>query len=123
MDTMQLMIIAGAGVVLAAIGVWAGRWSLAPREAELMQRIARLEKARQTAQERSQQARRQIEILQQEISLHHKARSEALSAHKRARDLSDALDAEQTLVLPGRSNDGFSLSRLPPSGFADTQPA
>jgi hypothetical protein len=123
MDTMQLMIIAGAGVVLTAIGVWAGRWSLAPREAELLQRIARLEKARQTAQERSQQARRQIEILQQEISSHHKARSEALSARRRARDLSDALDAEQTLVLPGRSNDGFSLSRLPPSGFADTQPA
>jgi hypothetical protein len=123
MDTMQLMIIGGAGLLLTAIGVWAGRWSLAPREAELRQRIARLEKARQTAQEHSLQARRQIEILQKEISLHQKARADALSARKRARDLNDALDAEQTVVLPGRTNDGFSLSRLPPSGFADTRPA
>lgn len=123
MDTNLWMAIAAAVTASIGVGFWAGRWSLRPRETALMSRVAHLEKARHTALEHGQQARRQVEILQKEIAMHQRARAEALAARRRSRDLNDALDAaERTVVLPGRSSADFNLSRLPSHGFADTQP-
>lgn len=123
MDTYTWVAIALGLAACIGTGIWVGRWSLRPRESALASRITHLEKARQAALEHGQQARRQIEILQKEIAMHQKARSDALAARRRSRDLNDALDAaERTVVLPGRSPDSFNLSRLPSHGFADTQP-
>jgi hypothetical protein len=125
MDTTWWLAGGASAAMVCAIGLWVGRWSLAPRMAELKSRIAHLEKARQVALEHSQQAKRQIEILQKEISLHQKARTQALAERRRSRELQDVLsESERTQVLPPRAvpGDNFNLSRLPAHGFADTQP-
>lgn len=90
------------------------------RMRELMQRLDKVERARQAAIQQSQQARRQIEQLQKDLAAQIKARSDALAARHRAppepaprpspRDLVEALlDAEGP---PSR----------PAHGFADTMP-
>ena len=90
------------------------------RMRELTQRLDKVERARQTAIQQSQQARRQIEQLQKDLAAQIKARSDATAARHRAppepaprespRDLVEALlDAEGP---PSR----------PAHGFADTMP-
>lgn len=120
MDATQWIVAVVAALSFGALGFGAGRWRYGRREHTLLQRAARIEQARQLALQHGQQARRQIEMLQKEIATYQRARVEAQAARRRSRELSDTLDAqERTMVMPGR---GFDLSRLPPSGFADTQP-
>lgn len=120
MDTTQWIIAVLAAVSFGALGFGAGRWRYGRREHGLLQRAARIEQARQVALQHGQQARRQIEMLQKEIAAYQRARVEAQAARRRSRELGDALDAQQrTMVIPRHE---FDLSRLPPSGFADTQP-
>jgi hypothetical protein len=120
MDLSLYVVPALVGLVMSALTFGACHLVHRQRMRELSQRLDKIERARQTALQQSQQARRQIEQLQKDLAAQIKARSDAAAARHRAppepaprespRDLVEALlDAEGP---PSR----------PAHGFADTMP-
>jgi hypothetical protein len=124
MDTTQWLVWGLSAVVSALAGaglvhVWAAR-----RYADLLQRLDKVDKARQLNGQHAAQARRQIEQLQKDLAAQHKARADDRAARKR--EVSESLDDnfEKTLrferpVVPAVPE---APPPLPAHGFADTLP-
>lgn len=88
---------------------------------ELMRRVNKAEKARQTALAHGMQARTQVEMLQKELAEQQRQRSQARTHHARRENLDlvlEAADREAAMAAVADETRGV----LPRSGFADTQP-
>lgn len=126
MNTVQWLVVGLAALTSAAMGAWAGRWWSGRRTLELLSRLDKLERARQTAGQHVAQARRQIEQLQKDVAAQHKARAEARASRKR--ELNETLDAtsyDRTIRIERPASDAADNGGapvLPAHGFADTQP-
>jgi DNA anti-recombination protein RmuC len=121
MDLSPYVFTALAAVVLPAITFGACRLWHARRVRELHSRIEKIDRARQAAGQQAQQARKQIEQLQKELAAQHKARADAVSAHKRVQHLQETL-REPRRELPESLLDIDAAPASPPHGFADTRP-
>jgi len=113
-----------AGMVLAAtvLGVWFGCrvWYLR-RIRLLRHQMFKLDAAQQTATRMSAQARKQIEELQHLVA-EYRRRLTAIELGRRARTPANpAASAEAPEPLPSAPVSATTL-RLPPGGWADTQP-
>lgn len=111
---------------LTAAVVVAARWWHRRRVAGLMAQLARLDRARQQADQLTQQARRQIEQLQKELTAQRQARAE-LATRRRATPspatTARAPDADKAArEALERALEGAAAPQLPAHGFADTQP-
>jgi len=109
------------GPLLAAATYLACHWWYGRRIAEMLQRLEKIDRARQSADELAQQARRQIEQLQKDLAAQYRARTEALSAKKRAENASEDRRELERVLLIGDEDHGAKASARP-HGFADTQP-
>ena len=114
MDTLPFLAIAGATVGGALFGAVACYWPMTRVIAELRERLARSEQARNGAVERSAQAREQIAQLNRAITELRRAHS-APASHVSPRDQVEktlAAGDDATVVLPRRDA---------AQAFADTQ--
>jgi len=120
MDLSPYALPALIGLALCAVTFAACELRHGRRLRQLLDRLEKADRARQTAGQQAQQARKQIEQLQKELAAQHKARADAVSAHKRVEHL------ERTQRDPQRDAallfDADPEPALPTHGFADTMP-
>jgi hypothetical protein len=106
------------GLVLAGATLGACHWRYGRRLRSVIERMQRLDAARQAAGERALQARRQVELLQRELAEHHKARAQAATRRRAPADPAPSNKVGVARVdIPVES-----LPSLPANGFAETQP-
>ena len=120
MDLNVYVLPALCGLALSAVTFGVCQFRHGRRVHELMSRIEKIERARHAAGQQAQQARRQIEQLQKDLAAQHKARADAVSAHKRVQHLEPA-QREPQRELADLLLDGDEPAR-PAHGFADTMP-
>ena len=112
-----------SGLAVAALTYAWCHWSYRRRLTDVLYRMEKIDRARQTAEQYVAQSRRQIEQLQKDLAAQHRARAEALTVRKRAQAMAEinrAFDRE-VAVRPSYSESSVRPA-LPPDGFADTQP-
>src|SRR6187549_2671776 len=115
MDTLPLLVIAGAAVGGALAGAGGTYWPMARVIKELRERLARSEQARNGAVDRSAQAREQIAQLNRaitELRRTHAAPASSPAVSPREQVEKSLADGDETLVLPRRGA---------AQAFADTQ--
>lgn len=111
-----------AATLLAAATYLACHWWYGRRLSEMLRRLEKIDRARQSADQLAQQARKQIEQLQKDLAAQYRARTEALSAKKRAVNAAETrLELERTLLLSDEKEE-MTRPKRPAHGFADTQP-
>jgi hypothetical protein len=105
-------------LVLTATTYGVCRWRYERRLKIALQRMQKLDAARQAAGQRALQARRQVEQLQKELAEQHRVRADSLSGRRRS-----ATAATGGAVGPAKADIPVEpVLQLPPNGFADTQP-
>ena len=105
------------GLLLSAATYGVCHWRYGRRLRTILERMQKLDAARQAAGQRALQARRQVEQLQKELAEQRTARTGSLSTHRRT--TTEAAGA----VGPAKADIPVEpMLHLPPNGFADTQP-